>query len=160
LASAQQVKDVAELVDDAVSKGAKALCGGKAIDGPGFYFEPTVLAGVTPEMRVHLEEVFGPVATIYRVDTIDEAIELANGTDFGLGSNVWTDDEEERARFLRDLAAGMIFINGSTTSYPELPFGGIKTSGYGRELSARGIREFCNTQTVWIGEASVPAISE
>ncbi len=160
LASAQQVKDVAELVEDAVAKGVKVLCGGQAIDGPGFYYQPTVLAGVTPEMRVHLEEVFGPVATLYRVDSIDEAIELANVTEFGLGSNVWTDDEGERARFLRDLAAGMVFINGSTTSYPELPFGGIRASGYGRELSAHGIREFCNLQTVWIGEASVPSISE
>ena len=140
LASAQQVKDVAELVEDAVAKGVKVLCGGQAIDGPGFYYQPTVLAGVTPEMRVHLEEVFGPVATLYRVDSIDEAIELANVTEFGLGSNVWTDDEGERARFLRDLAAGMVFINGSTTSYPELPFGGIRASGYGRELSAHGIR--------------------
>jgi succinate-semialdehyde dehydrogenase/glutarate-semialdehyde dehydrogenase len=160
LASEQQVKDVSELVDDAVSKGAKVLCGGKTIDGPGFYYEPTVLAGITPEMRVHTEEVFGPVATIYQVDGIDGAIELANGTDFGLGSNVWTDDEAERERFIRDLAAGMVFINGNTTSYPELPFGGIKTSGYGRELSAHGIREFCNLKTVWVGEASGPSLSE
>jgi succinate-semialdehyde dehydrogenase / glutarate-semialdehyde dehydrogenase len=151
LASAQQVRDVSELVDDAVAKGAKVLCGGRAVDGPGFYYQPTVLSQVTSAMRVHLEEVFGPVATLYRVDSIDEAIELANATDFGLGSNVWTEDETERRRFIRDLEAGMVFINGSTTSYPQLPFGGIKTSGYGRELSAHGIREFCNLKTVWVG---------
>ncbi len=160
LASEQQVRDVSELVDDAVSKGAKVLCGGRAVDGPGFYYEPTVLAGITPEMRVHQEEVFGPVATIYRVGSVDEAIELANGTEFGLGSNVWTNDEEERERLIRDLAAGMVFVNGNTTSYPELPFGGIKTSGYGRELSAHGIREFCNLKTVWVGQARGPATSE
>ena len=159
LASQQQVDDVAELVDDAVSKGARVLCGGKRIDGPGFYFEPTVLAGITPEMRCHTEEVFGPVATIYEVAGIDEAIELANGTEFGLGSNVWTEDEAERDRFIRDIAAGMVFINGNTTSFPELPFGGIKTSGYGRELSAHGIREFCNLKTVWVGQGQ-PNTSE
>ena len=157
LASEQQVKDVSELVDDAVGKGAEVLCGGKAVPGPGFYYEPTVLAGITAQMRVHQEEVFGPVATVYRVGGIDEAIEVANGTEFGLGSNVWTDDGSERDRFIRDIAAGMVFVNGNTTSYPELPFGGIKTSGYGRELSAHGIREFCNIKTVWVGEASGPA---
>ena len=160
LASEQQVKDVSELVDDAVGKGAEVLCGGKAVPGPGFYYEPTVLAGITAQMRVHQEEVFGPVATVYRVGGIDEAIEVANGTEFGLGSNVWTDDGSERDRFIRDIAAGMVFVNGNTTSYPELPFGGIKTSGYGRELSAHGIREFCNIKTVWVGEASGPATSE
>ena len=160
LASRQQVADVSELVDDAVSKGAKVLCGARAPEGPGFFYEPTVLAGITAEMRVHREEVFGPVATLYRVESIDEAIEVANGTDFGLGSNVWTDDGQERERFIRDLAAGMVFINGNTTSFPELPFGGIRTSGYGRELSAHGIREFCNLKTVWVGEATGPATSE
>ncbi|MDE3203501.1 MAG: NADP-dependent succinic semialdehyde dehydrogenase [Acidobacteriota bacterium] len=160
LASAQQVEDVSELVDDAVSKGAKVLCGGGPVEGPGFYYRPTVLAGVTAEMRMHTEEVFGPVASIYRVDSIDEAIELANATEFGLGSNVWTDDEDERRRFIRDIEAGMVFINGNTTSYPELPFGGIKTSGYGRELSAHGIREFCNRKTVWIGNRATANTSE
>jgi succinate-semialdehyde dehydrogenase / glutarate-semialdehyde dehydrogenase len=160
LASEQQVHDVAELVDDAVAKGARVLCGGRAVDGPGFFYLPTVLSGITPEMRMHTEEVFGPVAGIYRVGSIDEALDLANGTEFGLGSNVWTDDEAERERFIRDLDAGMVFVNGNTTSFPELPFGGIKTSGYGRELSAHGIREFCNLKTVWIGEAVGPATSE
>ena len=111
-------------------------------------------------MRVHQEEVFGPVATIYRVESLDEAIELANGTEFGLGSNVWTEDEGEQERFIRDIEAGMLFVNGNTTSYPELPFGGVKSSGYGRELSAHGIREFCNLKTVWVGESSGPAVTE
>jgi succinate-semialdehyde dehydrogenase/glutarate-semialdehyde dehydrogenase len=160
LASQQQVEDVSELVDDAVAKGAKVLCGGRAPEGPGFYYEPTVLSEITPEMRVHLEEVFGPVATIYRVSSIDEAIELANLTEFGLGSNVWTEDPDEQERFIRDIEAGMVFVNGNTTSYPELPFGGIKTSGYGRELSAHGIRAFCNAKTVWIGRVAGPSTSE
>jgi succinate-semialdehyde dehydrogenase / glutarate-semialdehyde dehydrogenase len=151
LVSEQQRDDVEELVADAVAKGAKALCGGVVPEGPGFYYPPTVLTGITPEMRVHREEVFGPVATLYRVTDIGAAIELANGTEFGLGANAWTNDHEERARFIRDLAAGLVFINGNVTSYPQLPFGGVKKSGHGRELSSRGIREFCNIKTVWIG---------
>jgi succinate-semialdehyde dehydrogenase / glutarate-semialdehyde dehydrogenase len=151
LASEQQLDDIEKLVADAVAKGAKALCGGAAPDGPGFYYPPTVLAGITPDMRVHREEVFGPVATLYRVPDIDAAIELANGTDFGLGANAWTNDEAEQARFTRDLVAGMVFINGNVTSYPQLPFGGVKTSGFGRELFSQGIREFCNIKSVWVG---------
>jgi succinate-semialdehyde dehydrogenase / glutarate-semialdehyde dehydrogenase len=151
LASEQQLTDVSELVDDAVRKGARVLCGGRPGQGKGFFYPPTVLAGITGDMRVHREEVFGPVATLYRVAGIDEAIELANATEFGLGANVWTEDEHERARFTRDIESGMLFINGNTTSFPELPFGGIKSSGYGRELSSNGIREFCNAKTVWIG---------
>src|SRR6184192_2887641 len=151
LASEQQRDDVEHLVADAVAKGARALCGGAAPEGSGFYYPPTVLAGITPEMRVHTEEVFGPVATLYRVPDIDAAIELANGTEFGLGANAWTTDEAERARFIRDLAAGMVFINGNVTSYPQLPFGGVKSSGHGRELSVQGIREFCNIKSVWVG---------
>ena len=151
LASEQQRDDVEHLVADAVAKGAKALCGGAAPEGPGFYYPATVLAGITPQMRVHTEEVFGPVATLYRVPDIDAAIELANATEFGLGANAWTEDEAERARFIRDLDAGMVFINGNVTSYPQLPFGGVKTSGHGRELYIQGIREFCNVKSVWIG---------
>ena len=152
LANAQQLQEVEEMVADAVAKGARVLCGGAATGGPGYYYPPTVLAGITDGMRVHLEEVFGPVATIYRVPDIDAAIELANITVFGLGANAWTEDEGERARFTADLAAGMVFINGNVTSYPQLPFGGIKTSGFGRELSSQGIREFCNIKSVWVGK--------
>jgi succinate-semialdehyde dehydrogenase / glutarate-semialdehyde dehydrogenase len=154
LASEQQRDDVEKLVADAVARGAKVLCGGAAPDDPGFYYPPTVLAEITPDMRVHREEVFGPVATLYRVGDIDEAVELANGTEFGLGANAWTEDEAERSRFIRDLVSGMVFINGNVTSYPQLPFGGVKTSGHGRELSAHGIREFCNIKTVWIGDSA------
>jgi succinate-semialdehyde dehydrogenase / glutarate-semialdehyde dehydrogenase len=152
LASEQQRVDVEKLVADAVARGAKVLCGGAAPDMPGFYYPPTVLAGITPDMRVHREEVFGPVATIYRVAGLEEAIELGNATEFGLGANAWTNDERERARLIRDLAAGLVFINGNVTSYPQLPFGGVKNSGHGRELSVHGIREFCNIKSVWIGD--------
>jgi succinate-semialdehyde dehydrogenase / glutarate-semialdehyde dehydrogenase len=151
LASEAQRDDVEHLVADAVAKGARALCGGAAPEGPGFYYPPTVLTGITPEMRVHTEEIFGPVATLYRVPDIEAAIELANATEFGLGANAWTNDEAERARFVRELDAGMVFVNGNVTSYPQLPFGGVKASGFGRELSSQGIREFCNIKSVWVG---------
>jgi succinate-semialdehyde dehydrogenase/glutarate-semialdehyde dehydrogenase len=151
LATRQGREDVVALVDDAVGKGAEVLCGGHAPDGPGWFYEPTVLAGITPDMRVHTEEVFGPVATLYRVADADAAIELANATSFGLSSNVWTGDPAEQERFIGALDAGGVFVNGMTVSYPELPFGGVKRSGYGRELSDVGIREFCNVKTVWIG---------
>jgi succinate-semialdehyde dehydrogenase/glutarate-semialdehyde dehydrogenase len=145
---------VESFVQDAVSKGAKVITGGRRPPalGRGFYYEPTVLTGITSEMRVHSEEVFGPVATLYRVSDIDAAIELANGTEFGLGANAWTSDEQERERFIGDLAAGMVFIDGNVTSYSQLPFGGVKNSGFGRELYYQGIREFCNIKTVWIGQ--------
>jgi len=103
-------------------------------------------------MQMYAEEVFGPVAGLYRVSSYAEAVELANSTDFGLGSNAWTTDPDEQAAFARDLDAGAVFINGMTTSFNELPFGGVKNSGYGRELSVHGIRDFCNTKSVWIGE--------
>ncbi len=142
--------DIEALVGNAVDQGATVLCGGKGLDGPGWFFEPTVLSGVTPQMRIHFEESFGPVATLYRVPDIDAAIELANATSFGLGSNAWTQDPSEQDRFMSDLEAGAVFVNGMTTSYPEMPFGGVKRSGYGRELSDVGIREFCNLKTVWV----------
>ena len=151
LATEQQRDEVEELVADAAAEGAHVLCGGAVPDEPGFYFPPTVLSGITAQMRVHQEEVFGPVATLYRAADLDDAIGIANGTEFGLGANAWTNDEAERQRLIRDLAAGMVFINGNVTSYPQLPFGGVKTSGHGRELSSHGIREFCNIKSVWIG---------
>ena len=150
LATEQQLADIVGLVDDAVAHGADVLCGERLPAEPGWYYPPTVLSGITPAMRVHTEEVFGPVATLYRVGSIEEAVELANGTDFGLGANAWTNDESEGQRLISELEAGMVFINGNVTSFPELPFGGIKTSGYGRELTAHGIREFCNLKSVWV----------
>jgi succinate-semialdehyde dehydrogenase / glutarate-semialdehyde dehydrogenase len=151
LATEQGRSDVEELVGDAVANGATVLLGGTTPDGPGWYYPATVVTGITPKMRMFSEEVFGPVAQLYRVPGVDEALELANATPFGLGSNVWTNDAAEQDRAVRDIDAGAVFVNGMTTSYPELPFGGVKCSGYGRELSAHGIREFCNIKTVWIG---------
>ena len=152
LATEQGRDDVAGQVADAVAKGARVLCGGERIDRPGWWYPPTVVTDLTPDMDMYAQEVFGPVAGLYRVSSYDEAIEIANGTDFGLGSNAWTSDEAEQQAFVRDLEAGAVFINGMTTSFNELPFGGVKNSGYGRELSAHGIREFCNIKAVWIGE--------
>ncbi|WP_381790086.1 NADP-dependent succinic semialdehyde dehydrogenase [Streptomyces niveus] len=153
LASEQGRADLEELVDDAVNRGATARCGGRRPDGPdrGWYYEPTVLTDVSPDMRIHHEEAFGPVATLYRVTDLDEAVRLANDTPFGLSSNVWTRDDEDVRRCVRDLQAGGVFFNGMTASHPALPFGGVKHSGYGRELSDHGIREFCNITTVWHG---------
>jgi succinate-semialdehyde dehydrogenase/glutarate-semialdehyde dehydrogenase len=151
LATEQGRADVEELVRDAVGKGATVLCGGSRGDGDGWWYPPTVVADLTPEMRMYSEEVFGPVAGLYRVSSADEAIQVANDNPYGLGSNAWTTDPAEQERFVADLDAGMVFVNGMTTSYPELPFGGVRASGYGRELSAAGIREFCNMKTVWIG---------
>ncbi|MFF6914978.1 NADP-dependent succinic semialdehyde dehydrogenase [Streptomyces sp. NPDC012466] len=151
LSSEQGLRDLEELVDDAVRSGARVLCGGERPDGPGWYYTPTILAGITREMRIHREEAFGPVATLYRAADLDEAVLIANDSPFGLSSNVWTRDEGEVDRFVRDLEAGGVFFNGMTASHPAFPFGGVKRSGYGRELSGHGIREFCNITTVWHG---------
>ena len=151
LATEQGRADVEEQVRDAVAKGASVLCGGRRPEQPGWWYPPTVVAGLRPDMAMYADEVFGPVAGLYRVSSIDEAIQLANGTSFGLGSNAWTTDPGEQERFASELEAGAVFVNGMTTSYPELPFGGVKNSGYGRELAADGIREFCNHKTVWVG---------
>ncbi|MDK1344845.1 NADP-dependent succinic semialdehyde dehydrogenase [Streptomyces sp. 378] len=151
LSSEQGLRDLEELVDDAVRSGARVLCGGERPDGPGWYYTPTILTGITREMRIHREEAFGPVATLYRAADLDEAVLIANDSPFGLSSNVWTRDEGEVDRFVRDLEAGGVFFNGMTASHPAFPFGGVKRSGYGRELSGHGIREFCNITTVWHG---------
>ncbi|MEV6651825.1 NADP-dependent succinic semialdehyde dehydrogenase [Streptomyces sp. NPDC051219] len=153
LASEQGRADVEELVEDAVRKGATVLCGGGRPENHdrGWFYSPTVLAGITAEMRIHREEAFGPVATLYRVSSLDEAVDVANDSPFGLSSNVWTRDDGEVRRFVRDMEAGGVFFNGMTASHPAFPFGGVKRSGYGRELSEHGIREFCNMTTVWHG---------
>jgi succinate-semialdehyde dehydrogenase/glutarate-semialdehyde dehydrogenase len=150
LATENGRSDLEALVADAVGKGATVLCGGSRADGPGWFYPPTVLSGVTESMEIWTEEAFGPVAVVRTFADIDEALRLANDTQFGLGSNFWTEDPEEQERFVRDAEAGMVFLNGMTTSYPELPFGGVKNSGYGRELAAHGIREFCNVKSVWL----------
>src|SRR5215212_1712049 len=133
LATESGREDVEKYVQDAVDKGADVLVGGRRVDRPGWFYEPTLLTGITPEMDLYFEEVFGPVAALWTVDSLDEAIEIANSHPYGLGANLWSEDEEERAQFIRDVAAGMAFVNGMVTSYPELPFGGIKQSGFGRE---------------------------
>jgi succinate-semialdehyde dehydrogenase/glutarate-semialdehyde dehydrogenase len=151
LATESGREEVAQQVDDAAAAGAVIRCGGKRLDRPGWFYPPTVVSDITKDMALYTEEVFGPVASVYRTADIDEAIEIANATTFGLGSNAWTEDEAEQQRFIDDIVAGAVFINGMTVSYPELPFGGVKRSGYGRELSGLGIREFCNAKTVWVG---------
>ncbi|WP_250036691.1 NADP-dependent succinic semialdehyde dehydrogenase [Paractinoplanes maris] len=153
LATEQGRADVEEQVADAVDKGATVRCGGKAPEGAGWWYPPTVITDITRDMRIFSEEVFGPVAGVYRAASIDEAIELANATSYGLGANAWTDDPQEQQRLAGELDAGAVFVNGMVTSYPQLPFGGVKNSGYGRELSAAGIREFCNLKSVWIGDS-------
>jgi succinate-semialdehyde dehydrogenase/glutarate-semialdehyde dehydrogenase len=149
LATANGQRDIAGLVDDAREKGATILLGGALPDGPGYFYPPTIVADLTPAMRLTMEEAFGPVASVYRVSSQEEAIEIANQTTFGLSSAIWSQDGEEQAFFTRELDAGAVFINGMTISYPELAFGGIKDSGFGRELGAPGIREFTNMKTVW-----------
>lgn len=151
LATEQGRTEVEKMVDAAVAAGAVIRCGGKRLERPGWFYPPTVITDITREMALYTEEVFGPVASVYRAADIDEAIEIANATPFGLGSNAWTRDEAEIDRFVDDIDAGQVFINGMTTSHPQLPFGGVKRSGYGRELSGPGIRAFCNLKTVWVG---------
>jgi succinate-semialdehyde dehydrogenase/glutarate-semialdehyde dehydrogenase len=151
LATEQGRADVEELVEDAVDKGAQVLVGGERPGQDGWWYPPTLLAGVTEDMDMYLEEVFGPVAQVHRAADIEEAVRIANATRFGLGSNAWTNDAEEQEIFVRDLQAGQTFINGMVTSFPPLPFGGIKASGHGRELAAHGMREFTNLKTVWVG---------
>jgi succinate-semialdehyde dehydrogenase/glutarate-semialdehyde dehydrogenase len=136
-----------------VAAGARLLTGGRRLDRPGYYYAPTVLTDVTPDSPAYHDEVFGPVAILFRARDVDDAIRLANDTPFGLGASAWTNDQAERARFVAELEAGMVFINAMVASDPRVPFGGVKQSGYGRELSGQGIREFVNVKTVWIQES-------
>lgn len=138
------------IVEDARALGATVLCGGRRIERDGWFYEPTVLTNLSADMRIASEEVFAPVAALYRVANVEAAIATANATAFGLGSSVWTDDAHERQRFVRELEAGQVFVNDMVVSSPYLPFGGVKRSGYGRELSGHGIRAFCNAKAVWV----------
>jgi len=150
LATEQILQGVHEQVQKTIAAGAKLLTGGNRIHGPGFFYEPTVLADVPKDSPAYREEVFGPVAAVFHVDDADAAIELANDTTFGLGSSAWTNEREEQKLFASELDTGMVFINGMVASDPRLPFGGVKRSGFGRELGAAGMREFTNTKTIWI----------
>src|ERR1041384_6465758 len=150
LATPQIVNDLEEQVKKAVATGARVLTGGKRPDRPGNFFEPTVLVDIDLKTPVSCEEIFGPVAMLFRASGIDEAIQIANATSFGLGSSAWTNDAKEQAQFIEELEAGSVFINGMVASDPRLPFGGVKHSGYGRELAEFGIREFVNIKTVWV----------
>lgn len=155
LATEQILKDVEEQVKVTVAAGGKILTGGGRFQAPddlsgGNFYEPTVLADIPKESPAYGEEIFGPVASLFRIRNIEEAIELANDTPFGLGAAAWTNDADERERFVEEIEAGSVFINGMVASDPRLPFGGIKHSGYGRELGEFGIREFVNIKTIWL----------
>ena len=148
LATRQIAEDLEKQVDESVRRGAKVLTGGKRKSGPGNYFEPTVLTDIPVDSPAYRDEMFGPVASLFRARDIDDAIRLANDTAFGLASAAWTRDEAEADRFIRDIEAGSVFINGMVASDPRFPFGGVKHSGYGRELGPWGLREFVNVKTV------------
>jgi succinate-semialdehyde dehydrogenase/glutarate-semialdehyde dehydrogenase len=138
-------------VQASIKMGAKVVLGGKPLEGKGYFYAPTILTHVTPDMPVFQEETFGPAAAVIRASNTDQAIELANDSLFGLGGNLWTSDIARGRELAGHIESGNVFINGMTASDPRLPFGGVKRSGYGRELSTFGIREFVNIQTVWIG---------
>ncbi len=150
IVSEAQRDELVGQVEEALQEGATVHAGAKVPDSDGWYLAPTVLSGVTTDMAVAREEIFGPVAMVLAVPDLDAAIDAANATPFGLGSSVWTDDDDEIARCVEGIEAGAVFVNAMVASAPELPFGGIKKSGYGRELSELGLKEFANAKTVWI----------
>ena len=153
LATEQVLRDLHAQVQETVAKGARLLLGGKPLDRPGFYYAPTVLTDIPKHSPAYRDELFGPVASLFRVRDLAEALQLANDVRFGLGGSIWTNDPAEQARFVEEIEAGMAFVNGMVASDPHLPFGGVKRSGYGRELGIYGIREFVNVKTVWIQHA-------
>jgi succinate-semialdehyde dehydrogenase/glutarate-semialdehyde dehydrogenase len=157
LATPDGVTDLQRDVTKSVEEGARLLTGGKPLDRPGNFYVPTVLADIPKDSPAYREELFGPVACLFRARNVDEAIAIANDTRFGLGASVWTNDEFERKRFINELEAGMVFINKMVASDPRIPFGGVKQSGHGRELGVHGIREFTNIKTVWIEDEAQQA---
>jgi succinate-semialdehyde dehydrogenase / glutarate-semialdehyde dehydrogenase len=157
LATPDILEDVDGQVRKSVEAGARVLTGGEPMEGPGNFYPPTVLTDIPKDSPAYVEEIFGPVASLFRVGDIDEAIAIANDTTFGLSSSSWTNDPDERERFVNEIEAGMVYINRMTESTPEVPFGGVKNSGYGRELSVFGIREFVNAKTVWIDQSETGA---
>ena len=157
LATSQMLEDVADQVRKSVEAGARVLTGGEPMDEPGNFYPPTVITDIPKDSPAYREEIFGPVASLFRVRDIDEAIHLANDTAFGLSSSAWTNDPAEQERFINEIEAGMVYVNRMTESTPEIPFGGAKNSGYGRELSHFGIHEFTNVKTVWIDESAEAA---
>ena len=155
LATKQILEDLEEQVRKSVAAGARLLTGGQRFKAAskfarGNYYEPTVLVDIPKGSPAYDDEIFGPVASLFRVGNVEEAIELANATAYGLGAAAWTNDAGEQSRFIAEIEAGSVFINGMVASDPRLPFGGVKNSGYGRELGEFGIREFVNIKTVWI----------
>ncbi len=150
LANAEAVTSLDADVRSSIKAGAKLLTGGKPADRPGSFYLPTVLSDIPKDSAAYKEELFGPVASIFRVKNLDEAIHVANDSRFGLGASAWTNDKNEQERFINELEAGMVFINQMVFSDPRVPFGGVKRSGVGRELSTYGIREFTNVKTVWV----------
>jgi len=151
LATEAIVDGLDDQVKRSVAAGARVLTGGKRIDRPGNYYQPTVLSDIPADSPAAVEELFGPVASLFVARDAEEAIKIANGTEFGLGASAWTTDSREQERFIEGLDSGMVFLNGMVASDPRLPFGGVKRSGYGRELGVVGIREFVNMKTVWVG---------
>lgn len=152
LVNPSSLKEVLDQVKDALDCGAQLLCGCKSIEGPGCFLQPGIIEKIPMSARIYREEIFAPIAGLYKVKSIQEAIELANDSPFGLGSSVWTADLDEQKQAINDIEAGATFINAMTSSDPRLPFGGVKRSGYGRELAAEGLRAFCNIKTVSISE--------